>query len=107
MVTILVDKHDLKKIEETCKKLGLPSKVLDPANIDNSDSLYIIDYTHTYGVGLAKKIKAENPGTKILMFYPRVRDYVRTEIEKMNFVAYESSDLFSKLKDIIKENAKN
>ena len=107
MVTILVDKHDVKKIEETCKKLGLSLKVLDPANIDNSDSLYIIDYTHTYGVGLAKKIKAENPSTKILMFFPGVRDYVRSEIDKMGFISYESSDFFSKLKNIIKENAKN
>lgn len=106
MVTILVDKHDLKKIEETCKKLKLPVKILDPANIDNSDSIYVIDYTHGYGVGLAKKIKAENPSTKIIMFYPRVRDYVRSEIEKMGFLAFESSDFFSKTKDIIKEAAK-
>lgn len=106
MVTILVDKHDVKKIEETCKRLGLSSKVMDPAYVDSSDSLYIVDYTHGYGVGLAKKVRAENPKAKILMFYPRVRDYVRSEIEKMGFIAYESSDFFSKLKDIIKEAAK-
>ena len=106
MVTILVDKHDLKKIEDTCKKLNLPTKILDPANIDNSDSLYIVDYTHGYGVGLAKKIKAENPATKIIMFYPAVRSYVRSEIEKMGFLAFESSDFFSKTKNIIKEASK-
>lgn len=102
MVTALVDSTSFKKLQKTGKKVGVDVKQLDPANVDSSDSLYFVDYTHTYGVGLAKKVKTENPAAKIVMFYPSVRSYVRSEIGKMGFIPFESADFFSKIKDIMK-----
>lgn len=102
MVFALTDKKSLKKIQDTGKKVGLQVKELDVTKIDSSDSLYVIDYTHTYGIGLAKKIRAENAGAKIIVFYPHLRFYVKVEIEKMGCIAMENSDFYSKLKDILK-----
>ena len=102
MVFALTDKNSLKKIQDTGRKADIEVKELDVARIDSSDSMYLIDYTHTYGIGLAKKIRAENPAAKIFVFYPHLRFYVKVEVEKMGCIAMESSDFYSKLKDILK-----
>lgn len=83
----------------------MPCLVLDIV-VSSTDSPYVIDYTHTYGVGLAKKIKLDNPSAKIVIFFPAVRAYVKSEIEKMGCIPYVSSDFFSKTKDIIRELSK-
>ncbi len=102
MAFALTDKKSLKKIQENGRKAGVEVKELDVTRIDSTDSLYIIDYTHTYGIGLAKKIRAENPAARIIIYYPGIRSYVKSEVEKMNCTPVEASDFFSKLKDIMK-----
>lgn len=102
MAFALTDKNSLKKIQDAGKKVGIEVKELDVTKIDSSDSLYLIDYTHTYGIGIAKKIRAENPSAKIIIFYPAIRSYVKSEVEKMNCTPFTSVDFFSDLKDILK-----
>lgn len=102
MVTVLLDRVYAKKIEDVCKKNGLPFKEIDPAVINSKDEFYIIDYTHTYGMGIAKKIRLENPASKMIIFFPTVRSYVKSEIEKIGAIPMESPFFFSNLKDILK-----
>ena len=101
MVTILADKDSVSKIQDACRKLAIESNPLDPVNIRFDDDFYVFDYTHAYAVGIAKRIKTVNPKAKIVMYYPAVRSYVRSEIEKMGFMPFTSVDFFSKLKSIL------
>ncbi|MBI4174317.1 MAG: hypothetical protein HY517_01620 [Candidatus Aenigmarchaeota archaeon] len=102
MAFALTDKKSFEKIRDAGKKAGVEVKELDVTRIDSTDSFYVIDYTHTYGIGLAKKIRAENQSAKIIIFYPKIRSYVKSEVEKMGCTPVEASDFFSKLKDIMK-----
>ena len=81
MAFALTDKASLKKIQDAGKKAGVEVKELNVERIDSSDSMYIIDYTHTYGIGIAKKIRSENSAAKIIIFYPHLRFYVKVEVE--------------------------
>lgn len=102
MAYALTDPTSLKKIQDAGKKVDIEVKELDVTRIDSSDSLYVIDYTHTYGIGIAKKIRSENSSARIIIFYPKIRSYVKSEVEKMACTPAESSDFFSKTKEFLK-----